>query len=251
MDIEQNLRAYESDIAPEATIRKIITDAYGSLKPELETIHKYETEQMPTFYDAFSGYGMGTGAADMSPLARLQSASEDVARKSALARTARDVFGVNKASMEDLIGQSYRQWQSGYQGAQNAWQRQMAEKQLAAQKAATAAANRRINIPQSPGLNIQPVVSGVKDFLDSKVGGDGKVSPNTFQTAMNMFNNQLKALNIAPVSTQVFANAFQDYIDPTHGWNYIGMSRPENFQVTPYSRDYLLKQTLSGYGSWK
>jgi hypothetical protein len=129
MDIEQNLRAYESDTAPEATIRSVITDAYGSLKPELETIHKYETEQLPSFYDAYSGFGMGTGAADMSPLARLQSATGNVATKSALARTARDIFGTRKAGMEDLIGQTYRQWQSGYQGAQNAWQRWWQQKQ--------------------------------------------------------------------------------------------------------------------------
>lgn len=131
MDYEQQLRAYESDIAPEATIRKTITDAYGSLKPELQSIHQYETQQLPAFYDSFSGYGMGTGAGEMSPLARLQMATRAAAGQSALARTSSDIFDVRKARMEDLIGQAFRQWQHGHQGAQSGynrwWQQQQAE----------------------------------------------------------------------------------------------------------------------------
>ena len=124
-EIEQNLRAYEDDPAAARTIRDTITDAYRGLKPELETIHKYETEQLPAFYNAYSGYGMGTGAADLDPTARMQMASGDVARKSALARTARDIFDTRRAGMEDLIKAGIDQWQTGYGMAQNRWGREM------------------------------------------------------------------------------------------------------------------------------
>jgi len=130
MDIEETLRAYESDPTAESTIRKTITDAYQGLRPELETIAKYETEQLPSFYDAFSGYGMGTTAADLSPTSRLQAATQDVARKSALAQVARGIFGTRQAGMEDLIGQGVGQWQTGYGMAQNAYDRYIQQKQF-------------------------------------------------------------------------------------------------------------------------
>lgn len=147
MDYEQQLRAYESDVAPEATIRKTITDAYKGLEPELRSIHKYETEQLPTFYDAFSGYGMGTGAADMSPQARLAAASRQAAEQSALARTSSDIFDTRRARMEDLIGQAFRQWQHGHQGAQAGynrwWQQQQAEEDRRRWEAEMALARQR------------------------------------------------------------------------------------------------------------
>jgi hypothetical protein len=183
MDVEQNLRAYESDLAPEATIRQVITDAYKNLEPELQTIHKYETEQMPTFYDAYNGYGMGTGAADMSPLARLQMASNDVARKSALARTARGIFGVREAGMEDLIGQTYNQWQTGYQAAQNAYDRWWAQKQhedaMRAQAAQIAAMNRMYD------QNQETVIDTGDDTPPPPPGGNG---PNWTQKVLNWWD---------------------------------------------------------------
>ena len=127
---EKMLGAYENDSAVERTIRDSITGAYGNLRPEIETVRKYETEQLPAFYNAYSGYGMGTGAADLDPLARMQAASGDVARKSALGRTARDIFDVSKAGMEDLIGEGMRQWERGYGMAQNKWGRDFEGKEF-------------------------------------------------------------------------------------------------------------------------
>jgi hypothetical protein len=57
-----------------------------------------------------------------------------VARKSALARTARNIFSTNQAGMEDLIGSAYNQWQTGYGMAQNAWDRDFKNRQLALQR---------------------------------------------------------------------------------------------------------------------
>jgi hypothetical protein len=131
MDPEAALRAYEQDTNPQDVIRKSISGAYQDLRPELDLVHGYETAQMPTFYNAFSGYGMGTGADDMSPQARLASASRDVARKSATARTARGILDTRRAGMEQLIGDTFNQWNQGYGMAQNQynrwWQQQQAE----------------------------------------------------------------------------------------------------------------------------
>lgn len=248
----QNLRVYEQDTNPLRTVRDTITDAYQGLRPELETIHKYETEQLPAFYDAFSGFGMGTGAADIDPLSRMQFATGDVARKGALARTARDIFDTRQARMEDLIKDTYNQWQTGYGAAQNAWQRAWAQKQhedqmaLEREKMAAAQrAQRTWNPPVSQTPNIQPVITGVREFLDSRVGGDRRVSPNTFQTAQQMLNQQLRSVGYAPIDTRTFANIFQDYINPTHGWQYIGMDRPQQFGP------YRIEDVLSGYGAWQ
>lgn len=249
----QNLRVYEQDTDPLRTIRDTITGAYDSLRPELETIHKYETEQLPSFYDAFSGFGMGTGAADMDPLTRLQSATGDVARKGALARTSRDIFDVRKSRMEDLIRDTYGQWQTGYGAAQNAWQRAWAQKQhedqMALAREQMAAAQRASSSggwnPPSQGVpNLQPVITGIKGFLDTKVGGDGRVSPSTFKTAQDMFNQQLQSVGFNPIDTRTFANIYQDYINPSHGWQYIGMDRPQQFGP------YRIEDVLSGYGTW-
>lgn len=122
---EQTLRAYENDLNAEKTIRDTVTKAYGDLKPELQQIQDYENQQFPTFYDRLnSGYGMGTGAADMSPTARLGTAWGDVGRLSSTANVARGIFDVRRAGMEDLIGTALNQWNTGYGMAQNAWDRQ-------------------------------------------------------------------------------------------------------------------------------
>lgn len=149
MTPEEELRLYEEDVNAEENIRRAITDAYGGLKPELETIRAYEAQQFPAFYDAFHGYGAGTSAADLAPSTILENAWRDVAAKSAAAQVARDAFNVRQASMEDLIGRGLNQWQLGYTGAQNAyerwWQQQQAEEekrrweeQMALQRAAMA-----------------------------------------------------------------------------------------------------------------
>lgn len=130
MDPEQTLKAYENDANAKETIRKAISGAYEDLRPELELVHGYETAGMPTFYNSFnSGYGMGTGADQMDPLARLNSASQNVALKSAAARTARGVLDTRRAGMENLIGDTWEQWNVNRQNAQSAYDRWFAKKQ--------------------------------------------------------------------------------------------------------------------------
>jgi len=130
MDPEQTLKAYENDANAKETIRKAISGAYEDLRPELELVHGYETAGMPTFYNSFNtGYGMGTGADQMDPLARLNSASQNVALKSAAARTARGVLDTRRAGMENLIGDTWEQWNVNRQNAKDAYDRWFAKKQ--------------------------------------------------------------------------------------------------------------------------
>lgn len=128
--ITQTLRAYEQD-APgvEKFIRNSILDAVDSYKPELESVRHYEQSQLPAFFDSFSGYGMGTGASDLSPTTRLANAMGEVSRQATMGMTARDILDARKARVEDLIGQTYGQWQAGYNAQQSAWQRAWQEKQ--------------------------------------------------------------------------------------------------------------------------
>lgn len=128
--ITQTLRAYEAD-APgvEKFIRDSILGAVDSYRPELESVRNYEQSQLPAFFNSFSGYGMGTGASDLSPTTRLASAMKDVSRQATMGMTARDVLDARKARVEDLIAQTYGQWQAGYSAQQNAWQRAWQEKQ--------------------------------------------------------------------------------------------------------------------------
>lgn len=128
--ITQTLRAYEAD-APgvEKFIRDSILGAVDSYRPELESVRNYEQSQLPAFFNSFSGYGMGTGASDLSPTTRLASAMGDVSRQATMGMTARDVLDARKARVEDLIAQTYGQWQAGYSAQQNAGQRAWQEKQ--------------------------------------------------------------------------------------------------------------------------
>lgn len=133
--ITQTLRAYETD-APgvEKFIRNSILDAVDSYKPELESVRHYEQSQLPAFFDSFSGYGMGTGASDLSPTTRLANAMGEVSRQATMGMTARDVLDARRARVEDLIGQTYGQWQTGYNAQQSAWQRAWQEKQAEEEK---------------------------------------------------------------------------------------------------------------------
>lgn len=127
MTPEEQLKLYENDVNAEANIRDAITKAYQDLRPESELVHTYENEQFPSFYGEMSGYG--TSAADLSPTRLLQNAWGNAGRKSTSAQVARDVFDVRRAGMEDLIKSGLNQWNQGYTGAQNAWQRWWAQKQ--------------------------------------------------------------------------------------------------------------------------
>jgi hypothetical protein len=129
MSPEEQLRIYEQDTNAEENIRKAITDAYGGLESEIDQVRMYENEQLPGFYNAFNGYGGGTGATDLSPTALLQRATGDVANLSTTAQVARDAFDIRRAGMEDLISSAYNQWQQGYAGAQNAYDRWWAQQQ--------------------------------------------------------------------------------------------------------------------------
>lgn len=134
---EQTLKAYEGEASNvEGFIQDAITGAYGDLKPELQDVRHYETQQLPEFYKTFTGgYGMGTGAADMAPAARMSLASQNVADQATLGRTARDILGVRRKSMEDIISQALRSWELGYGGAQSSYKRWWEQKQWEEQQA--------------------------------------------------------------------------------------------------------------------
>ena len=133
--ITQTLRAYEQD-APgvEKFIRDSILDAVDSYRPELESVRHYEQSQLPAFFDSFSGYGMGTSASDLSPTTRLANAMGEVSRQATMGMTARDVLDARRARVEDLIAQTYGQWQAGYNAQQSAWQRAWQERQAEEEK---------------------------------------------------------------------------------------------------------------------
>ncbi len=129
MTPEEQVRLYEQDTNAEQKIRDAITKAYQDLRPESELVRTYENEQFPSFYSALSGYGVDSGLTDLSPLTLLQNAWNNQARMATAAQVARDAFDVRRAGMEDLIKTGVGQWATGYQGAQNAYDRWWAQKQ--------------------------------------------------------------------------------------------------------------------------
>lgn len=141
MSPEEALKAYEqgpSDV--EGYISDAVNTAYGNLEKELQTVRHYENEQLPQYYNTFvngpaGGYGMGYGAADISPAMKMQLASQEVGRQATLAQTARDVLAQRKASLEDLVGRGVNIWQTGYGMQQNAYDRWWAEQQASQQQA--------------------------------------------------------------------------------------------------------------------
>ena len=129
MTPEENIRLYEQDTNAEQKIRDAITGAYQNLKPESELVNTYENEQFPSFYSGMSGYGADTGLTNLDPLTLLQNAWGEQSRMATAAQVARDAFDIRKAGMEDLIKTGVGQWATGYQGAQNAYDRWWAQKQ--------------------------------------------------------------------------------------------------------------------------
>lgn len=134
MTPEEQLRLYEQDKAAEQNIRDAITKAYQDLQPESTLVHSYENEQFPSFYSALSGYGADTGLTDLAPTTLLQNAWGNQARYATAAQAARDAFDVRRAGMEDLIKTGVSQWATGYQGAQNAYNRWLEERRMEEQK---------------------------------------------------------------------------------------------------------------------
>jgi hypothetical protein len=117
------LKGFEQNPDVSGFIRDTISKSYGDLKPEIQTLAQYEDATLPSFYNAFSGYGMGTSAADMDPTAQMARAMSDVARQSAMAQTARGVLDTRRATMEDLIGRWQDTWKTGYGMARDAYGR--------------------------------------------------------------------------------------------------------------------------------
>jgi hypothetical protein len=134
MTPEEQVKLYEQDTNAEQKIRDAITKAYQDLQPESELVRTYENEQFPSFYSALSGYGADTGLTDLSPLTLLQNAWNNQARMATVAQVARDAFDVRRAGMEDLIKTGVSQWATGYQGAQNAYDRWLEERRMEEQK---------------------------------------------------------------------------------------------------------------------
>lgn len=134
MTPEENISLYEKDTNAEQKIRDAITGAYQNLKPESELVNTYENQQFPSFYSGMSGYGADTGLTNLDPLTLLQNAWGEQARMATAAQTARDAFGIRKAGMEDLIKTGVGQWATGYQGAQNAYDRWFQQKQFEEQQ---------------------------------------------------------------------------------------------------------------------
>ena len=198
MTPEEQLRVYESDVTPEANIRKSITDAYHDLRPELEALRTYEGQQFPAFYDAFHGYGAGTSASDLAPSTLLQNAWGNVGRKSATAQVARDVVDVRRNAMEDLIRQGLDQWKHGYMGAQNQhdrwWREQQAEedrRRWEEQMALQREAMRRAGSRGTPGINVTPPggmggTGSYQEYLAGIYNQGGSVDPMTGQRIVGM-----------------------------------------------------------------
>lgn len=203
MTPEETLRAYEqgpSDV--EGMIRDQITNAYGNLEPQIRDVRHYETSQLPTFYNQFvGGYGMGTGAADLSPAQRMAMAGEAVGRQATLGRTARDILDVRRASLEDLVGKAQANYDRGYQGAQNAynrwWQEQQAaedkrrfEQQMALQRASLGGRGSTVDTTAIDAL-IKSLGTGGVDMnaLNAELRGIGRIGSSNSTTARQRFMN--------------------------------------------------------------
>ena len=156
MTPEEQVKLYEQDTNAEQKIRDAITGAYKDLQPESELVRTYENEQFPSFYSALSGYGVDSGLTDLSPLTLLQNAWNNQARMATAAQVARDAFDVRRAGMEDLIKTGVSQWATGYQGAQNAYDRWWAQKQHEDQMALAREQMRRASAGGGAGITVTP-----------------------------------------------------------------------------------------------
>ena len=160
MTPEEQVKLYEQDTNAEQKIRDAITGAYKDLQPESELVRTYENEQFPSFYSALSGYGVDSGLTGLSPLTLLQNAWKNQARMATAAQVARDAFDVRRAGMEDLIKTGVSQWATGYQGAQNAYDRWWAQKQHEDQMALAREQMRRA-LSGGGGVAVPPPPSGM------------------------------------------------------------------------------------------
>ncbi len=230
MTPEETLKAYESS-APtaEQTIRSAITAAYKNLEPELRQIRTYENQQLPEFYNTFtSGYGLGTSASDLSPAQKLALAASKVAQQSTNAQTARDILGVRKASLEDLVTQGNESFKTGYGAAQNAWDRYFKEKQLAEQQ-------RQFNASQASsasGINwettsIDKIMEAYNKYLADKKAKENAVvtgsTPGPWSTGYVSYPTPTPALSTTSKSA---ANQYISSIAPktTNVSNFIKSS---------------------------
>ena len=161
MTPEEQVKLYEQDTNAEQKIRDAITGAYKDLQPEFELVRTYENEQFPSFYSALSGYGVDSGLTDLSPLTLLQNAWNNQARMATAAQVARDAFDVRRAGMEDLIKTGVSQWATGYQGAQNAYDRWWAQKQHEDQMALAREQMRRASAGGGAGITVTPPPTGM------------------------------------------------------------------------------------------
>lgn len=163
MTPEEQVRLYEQDTNAEQKIRDAITKAYQDLRPESELVRTYENEQFPSFYSALSGYGVDSGLTDLSPLTLLQNAWNNQARMATAAQVARDAFDVRRAGMEDLIKTGVSQWATGYQGAQNAYDRWLEQKRHEDEMALAREQMRRASSGGGGSFVIPPPPSGMNE----------------------------------------------------------------------------------------
>jgi hypothetical protein len=232
MTPEENLRIYEQDVNAEANIRDAITKAYQDLKPESELVHTYENAQFPSFYDTLSGYG--TGAADMSPTARLANAWGEVGRRSTSANVARDAFDVRKAGMEDLIKTGVGQWATGYQGAQNAYDRWWAQKQHEDQMALAREQMRRSSLNPSP---VAPTQGGLTPEQEAELRAVYE-EERRYNENVNTFNNYIK-----PLMQKEQTNRAND------GWANFGRSLQSGYGTLSSNYNEVIKPNISSFVS--
>ena len=188
MTPEDNIRLYEQDTNAEQKIRDAITGAYQNLKPESELVNTYENEQFPSFYSGMSGYGADTGLTNLDPLTLLQNAWGEQSRMATAAQVARDAFDIRNAGMEDLIKTGVGQWATGYQGAQNAYDRWWAQKQHEDQMALARAQMRRSSLNPSP---VAP--RGLTPEQEAELRAAYE-EERRYNENVNTFNNYIKPL---------------------------------------------------------
>lgn len=228
-EIEKTLRAYENDINAEKTIRNAVTDAYGSLKPELETIQRYENEQFPQFYNTLSsGYGMGTDAASMSPTARLGTAWGDVGRLSTNANVARGVLDVRRAGMEDLIASLLKKWELGYGGAQNAWDRAYKLRALRGSGGGYTGPINTPNIKQPIDKKALGLINTINTAFKNNIGADNRVSPDTYKYFRTVWRDNGYDVRLFDQQWGQ-AGSPNSFVNPSHAQDYFG------YWTNPYS----------------
>lgn len=132
-ELEKQIATYDAQ-APniEQTLKKQVQEQFDYGKPWLENIATFQRGVLPSFYKYFANPQTGgTGAADLSPAAKMAAAAQEVSRMGALSDVAQGVYSKQVSREDEMIRNLLNAWNMARGTSVDAYNRQLQRDQLA------------------------------------------------------------------------------------------------------------------------